>query len=483
MELYTVLSKKIIGLFGLLLCCFFLNGQANTLVIGKVYNAKHIKNIELSINKLYLNNNIEVYKSKILDDFTFAFAVQVDEPQLATIEYARNQGVIYLEPNDTLIIECDAQNFQYSFQFKGGLGVDNKCFAEYVKMNPREMSIFNMTQFKQNTYFYQVSPKREKEMLNNNINLYEELMQKRKRNALALLDRYERTHPGKLTKGFKKFFKADTRYDYAYHKLLYGTIFKNRYNITTEYFNFLEEIPLYSTQVGNQWYREFILAYFDYQSVENKDDRHSYIYQYEEASKILEDRTRAFFQSEIITRAFRTKDHEIIMDKYGDYMRYQEYGNFDLKVIENYAKALKFAGGTQAPEFSLTDVENNAITLSDYKGKVIYLNFWATWCRPCMEKMDKLKVVQPELEKEGIVFINVSLDRKEEVWKETLAKKSFEGIHVLASGELNSDIAKAYEIKVLPRYFIINKEGNFVKNPKSSDLMMVKNTLLDTNQN
>ena len=136
MELYTVLSKKIIGLFGLLFFCFFLNGQANTLVIGKVYNAKHIKNIELTINKLYLDNNIEVYNSKILDDYTFAFAVKVDEPQIATIEYARNQGVIYLEPNDTLIIECDAENFQYSFQFKG-------CLL-YTSPSPRDATLSRM---------------------------------------------------------------------------------------------------------------------------------------------------------------------------------------------------------------------------------------------------------------------------------------------------------------------------------------------------
>ena len=471
--------KKITGLFGLLFFAFFLQAQPNTLVIGKVKNANLVKTIQLTLNTLYLNNNVDVYTSNILDDYTFAFAVEVKEPQVAILEYARNKGIIYLEPNDTLYIDCDAENFQYSFEFSGGLGADNNCFTEYLRLDAPELSIFNMTQYKQKKYWYQCSPKMKERMMTMERASFEKYMQTRKDKALAVLEKNKKSHGAELTKDFKKYFKADIRYDFAYHRMMYGKVFKNRYNLTDDYFDFVDEIPLQSDEVGNAWYREFLIAYFDYQNFKAPDERSDYVFQYEEGSRILEGKTKAFFQSEIITRAFKAKENEVIMNKYWDYMRHQDYGNFDEKVITAYSKALKFAGGTPAPDFLLNDIDGKKIALMDYDGQVIYLNFWATWCRPCMEKMKKIKAIQSELEAKGVVFINVSLDRSEEVWKETIEKKGFKGIHVLASGELNSEIARAYEIKVLPRYFIINKKGVFVKNPKSNDLEEVRTVLLD----
>ena len=480
MKHFNVFTKKIIGSLGILLCAFFVQAQPNTLVVGKVNNAKFIKEIELSLNTLYLNNGVDVYTSRIIDDNTFAFAIEVKEPQIAILKYARNKGAIYVQPNDTLYIDCDANNFQYSFEFSGRLGSSNACLTEYLRMNPREMSIFNMTQYRQKLYWYQNSPKMDQAMLAMNQSGFENHMKKRKDKSLTHLAMYDANHPGKLTQEFKDFLKAEIQYDFAYHRLMYGHVFKNRYSLQESYFDFLEEVPLQNSQIGNDWYREFLVAYFDYKNLKSPtDERAPFIFQYEEGSKKLEGKTKAFFQSEIITRAFRAKEHEVIIDKYWDYMRHQDYGNFDLKVIGSYEKAIKFAEGTQAPDFVLKDLNNLEIALKNYRGKVVYLNFWATWCRPCMNKMEKLKLIQPELENEDVVFINVSLDRKEEVWKETLEEREFKGTHILASGELNSEIAKAYEIKVLPRYFIINKGGDFVKNPKSNDLEEVKNTLLD----
>lgn len=480
MDYFPLFLKKTIGIVWLSMIAFFMSAQPNTLVIGKVNNARLIKSIELSLNTLYLNNGVDVYTSKIIDDNTFAFAIEVKEPQIAILKYARNKGAIYVQPNDTLYISCDANNFQYSFEFSGSLGASNVCLTEYLRLNPREMSVFNMTQYRQKLYWYQNSPQMDKLMLEMNQSSFERHMATRKERAINHLKQYDLNHPGKLTSEFKHFLEAEIQYDFAYHRLMYGNVFKNRYSIKTSYFDFLEDIPLQNDQIGNEWYREFLIAYFDYKNVINSEDERSpFIFQYEEGSKELNGKTRAFFQSEIIARAFRAKENEVILDKYWDYMRYQDYGNFDIKVVESYEKAIKFAGGTLAPDFVLLDQNQEAIKLKNYRGKVVYLNFWATWCRPCMDKMEALKAIQTELENQDIVFINVSLDRNEQVWRKVIENRQFKGIHIVASGELNAEIAKAYEITVLPRYFIINKTGNFVKNPRSNDLEEIRKTLLD----
>lgn len=67
--------------------------------------------------------------------------------------------------------------------------------------------------------------------------------------------------------------------------------------------------------------------------------------------------------------------------------------------------------GKEAPDFALTDLNEKPIRLSDYRGKVVFLNFWATWCAPCREEMPSMEVLYRNFEKDGLVILAVSIDR------------------------------------------------------------------------
>ena len=67
--------------------------------------------------------------------------------------------------------------------------------------------------------------------------------------------------------------------------------------------------------------------------------------------------------------------------------------------------------GKDAPDFSLPDLQGKSQRLSDYRGKVIFLNFWATWCKPCKEEMPSMQVLWENLKKEDFVMLAVSMDR------------------------------------------------------------------------
>ena len=452
----------------------------NTLVMGKIKNAKLIKKIDLTINLRYLDNTVETYTSNIIDDNTFAFAVQITEPQLVSLVYARNQGTLYLEPNDTIYVECDAQNFQYSFEFSGKGANQNTCFTEYMRVNPQETSIFQMTQYKQKNYNFLNNSKMDERMMRMDQASFKSYMLNSEAQYLAILEKYEKKYPGGLSETFKEFMRTDITFHKAYHLLLYGHVFKNKYSITSDFFDFLIDLPFQSEAVGNHWYREFLVAYFDRMNMQGGVKETAYTFEYDVAANYLKGKALAFYQSEIIARAFRAKQQDLIIDRYYKFVNENEYIQFDSKVLATHLKAMKFARGTLAPEFVLRDIEDNTLTLSSFSGKAVYLNFWASWCKPCMKKMEDTKELQAELEKDGIVFLNVSLDRKEEVWKETIEKNNYKGIHALASGELNSEIAKAYEVSVLPQYFIINKKGEFVQETKISSLTDLKTVLIDT---
>src|SRR5215467_12528925 len=67
--------------------------------------------------------------------------------------------------------------------------------------------------------------------------------------------------------------------------------------------------------------------------------------------------------------------------------------------------------GMPAPDFSLPDLQGNKQRLSDYRGKVVFLNFWATWCKPCKEEMPSMQMLWDSLQKQDFVMLAVSMDR------------------------------------------------------------------------
>lgn len=67
--------------------------------------------------------------------------------------------------------------------------------------------------------------------------------------------------------------------------------------------------------------------------------------------------------------------------------------------------------GKTAPDFLLTDLNDKPQKLSDFRGKVVFLNFWATWCKPCREEMPSMEVLHKNFEKDGLVVLAVSIDR------------------------------------------------------------------------
>jgi peroxiredoxin len=75
------------------------------------------------------------------------------------------------------------------------------------------------------------------------------------------------------------------------------------------------------------------------------------------------------------------------------------------------AKYEPLAVGKPAPDFSLSDLNDKPIRLSDYRGKVVFLNFWATWCKPCREEMPSMEILNKNFQKDGLVILAVSIDR------------------------------------------------------------------------
>ncbi|HJR75632.1 MAG TPA: TlpA disulfide reductase family protein [Nitrospiraceae bacterium] len=114
--------------------------------------------------------------------------------------------------------------------------------------------------------------------------------------------------------------------------------------------------------------------------------------------------------------------------------------------------------GKAAPDFRLPDLNDKEVSLSDYRGKVVFLNFWATWCKPCREEMPSMEVLYKNFEKDGLVVLAVSIDRvttKKEI--PPFVKSLNLTFPVLVDSWGQTD--KRYKLMGVPETYIIDRDG------------------------
>ncbi|HUU37354.1 MAG TPA: TlpA disulfide reductase family protein [Candidatus Desulfaltia sp.] len=114
-----------------------------------------------------------------------------------------------------------------------------------------------------------------------------------------------------------------------------------------------------------------------------------------------------------------------------------------------------------APNFKLTDINGKMITLSDYKGKVLFLNFWATWCPPCREEIPDFIEAYAEQKANGLEIVGISLDTKgKEAVAAFVEKYKINYPVVLETGRNTEKIINDYQPgQYIPTTIIIDKSG------------------------
>ena len=117
--------------------------------------------------------------------------------------------------------------------------------------------------------------------------------------------------------------------------------------------------------------------------------------------------------------------------------------------------------GDTAIDFAYPDKEGEEFSLSDFKGTLVYVDVWATWCGPCRAEIPSLQKLEEEYDGNcKITFLSISVDTDKNAWLKMVKEKELGGVQLWADGW--SQITKDYAIFGIPRFMLFSAEGNVI---------------------
>lgn len=118
--------------------------------------------------------------------------------------------------------------------------------------------------------------------------------------------------------------------------------------------------------------------------------------------------------------------------------------------------------GQKAPEISLPNAKDTIIKLSSLQGKVVLIDFWASWCGPCRASIPGLKKIYKKFKDLGFEIYSVSIDDEKKDWLKALRHDKANWTQVMDTGGWYAKTAQAYYIDEIPTSFLLDKQGTII---------------------
>ncbi len=145
------------------------------------------------------------------------------------------------------------------------------------------------------------------------------------------------------------------------------------------------------------------------------------------------------------------------------------------KMKEQYDLFQSLTNGNLSPQFDYENYNGGTSALSDYRGKYVYIDVWATWCGPCIGEIPSLKKKEAKYHDSNVEFVSISIDESKayDTWRNMVKDKELGGSQLMADNAWQSKFVQDYQIKGIPRFILVDPEGMIVSadapRPSSDD--------------
>jgi thiol-disulfide isomerase/thioredoxin len=140
---------------------------------------------------------------------------------------------------------------------------------------------------------------------------------------------------------------------------------------------------------------------------------------------------------------------------------FKDHEQFEIinEALESFADMFEAPGVGEAMEIAFTALDGREVDLAAMKGKVVLVDFWATWCMPCIRVMPEIKALYEEFHERGLEVVGISLDEEREKLEEYIAKESLPWPQYFDGLGWEGELATKFQVQSIPATFLINPEG------------------------
>jgi len=481
--------KKISFVILLCILAFSMAGNAKSYfqLTGTIKEAK-AKDLNLWVYKNYLASNPDLIVAALTNG-SYKFKTAIDQPVFAILEYNNSRLKFFFEPGDSVDMSFKDDEV-HSETAITGRGADNNFFLNNFE-----------SRFKGDLADSAWTSR----MMVGTVDAYEMELYKSRKSMDDFIGQNVVLH--QVSPAFKSYLRSLITYRYWSLLLAYPVLHANSDpKILT-----VEPLPdVMLEHIGEATvndpmalicdsYRSFIYFYVVYYTSAANGFKKFNDY------STSADRKVAFAKAHLLGQVFDIwlaqlcvdeKDHVSpfmlrsmvntlkASDKYNNYYPYVSSvcaARMQMKDEKKKTEPTVQTGNNKSPdkdELGLKDINGKPYSLSDLKGKVVYIDFWASWCGPCRAMMPYSKQLHEGLtdkQKKQITFLYISIDANEDAWKKAMTDLSIEGTLLISPGNWSSKVCSYFQINSIPRYMIMDKKGNMVdfnaKRPSDPGLM------------
>ena len=377
---------------------------------------------------------------------SFSYQVKVDKPCIKYFILGNSRKELFVFPGQKMTIKFDATKLAGTYKYEGDGAFENTILD----------SVTNSIMFMDLRFAFTQPAEIGSKFLDSAFTSKKEYFQKLVGSKQTMAS-------------FTEYVNASIDYNAAAYRTLIGL---QRYIKDTTFYNYMNSLTVENENyLGLPNYRMFLdyyIALHVNEAIQQLDTEKQQdpALRLDERLKVIENlksiKIKEYLTFNAINQHLMTQGIKNF-DKYYDYFRKNNSDSvYSKEVSKTYAKKLLMAPGKPAPEFSCVDKDSNNVSLKNFRGKYVYLDFWATWCSPCMQELPEYIKLQNAYKGKNIAFVSISLDLNKNSWKNIIAENKSEAVNLFAPNGWEADVVKAYQIYGIPTFVLIDKDGNII---------------------
>lgn len=358
-------------------------------------------------------------------------------PQYSRIQFGRNYKDLYLESDKDLTISFVDPEFNETISFEGANSAVNKWLSNTPSLTTEDNKLTEAE------FIARVDALYNKAIADlNSQNLPATFVAMEKNRLYASLYGALASYPGFHAYLIKdKGFKPSAAY---LDKLSSVVKYDPSLLSMPEYKGFIETAVATLASKGNNSmdYADFVLAQLDYIDTHIADQ--------EIASMLVQQMIEKYVSRNGLT-------HPAMGVAYKKYVK-------DTEKLQKFDTSCKqweaLMPGNQSPDFKYKDMSGKEYTLADFKGKLVYIDIWATWCGPCRSELPHLQKLEEAYHGKDVAFVSISTDKDRAAWEKMVKEQNMGGYQLHNGGDRS--LMNAYKVTGIPRFILIDKDGKIV---------------------